>query len=110
MNQVQIKHVNETARPFMESLVKIKHDLDVFVADYDALQAGNDALPEDSTVLDDNVTGNAPRDDAPQLIGQNLKALRDFAASMSSVVSAQAEQVLIQKMVRSLAVVLNVRD
>lgn len=108
LNQVQVKFINEAARVHMESIVKALHTLDTFVADYDALQATADALPEDATVMDDNTTGTAPRADAPQLTGLNVKQLRDFSASMSAVVNAAAKQVLVGKMVRPLGTVLGV--
>ena len=90
----------------METMVRILHELDIFIADYDALQAGVDAIPEDGTVLDD--AGSIPRVDAPELTGLIVKQLRDFSASMSVVVTAGAKETLISKMVRSLGVVLRV--
>jgi hypothetical protein len=104
LNQVQQDFVNQAARQHMETVVRSLHELDTFVADYDSLQAGVDALPEDATVLDD--AGAAPRTDAPELTGANVKALRDFSANMSAIVGASAKQTLIGKMVRSLGVVL----
>ena len=100
LNEVQIAFLNEAARPHMETLVRNLHELDTWVADYDALQAGPDFLPEDGTVLDDG------RTDAPSLPGANVKALRDFSADMSAVVTPAAKQILISLMVRSLGVVL----
>lgn len=110
MNQVQVKFINEAARPHMEDIVRALHILDTFIADYDALQASTDALPEDTTVLNDNKTGDAPREDAPTLTGANVKALRDFSANMSAIVTPAAKTVLIGKMVRPLSVVLEVRQ
>jgi len=104
LNQVQQDFVNGAARPHMEVIVRVLHELDTFVADYDALQLSADALPEDVTPLDD--AGAAPRDDAPQLTGANVKALRDFSANMSLVVGGVAKTTLIAKMVRALSVVL----
>lgn len=104
LNTVQQDFVNGAARPHMETLVRILHELDSFVADYDALQATGDALPIDATVLDD--AGSAPRDDAPNLTGADLQNLRDFSANMSAVVGAAAKQTLIARMVRSLSKVL----
>lgn len=100
LTQVQNSFVNEAVRPHMETIVRILHELDTFVADYDAMQASPDALIEDATVLDDG------RPDAPALTGANLKSLRDFSANMSAVVTPAAKEVLVGKMVRSLAVVL----
>lgn len=106
LNQIQRDFVNGAARPHMETVVRILHELDTFVADYDALQASSDALPEDATVMDDNTSGTGPRTDAPQLTGALVKALRDYSAAMSAVVTANAKQTLIGKMVRALSVVL----
>ena len=100
LNEVQHAFVNGAGRPHMETLVRILHQLDVFVADYDALQAGPDALPEDGTILDDG------RTDAPQLTGLHLKQLLDFSNNMSAIVGPTAKQVLIGLMVRDLNTVL----
>ena len=100
LNQVQNSFVNEAARPHFETFIRVVHELDTFVADYDAIQGSADALPEDATVLDDG------RTDAPQLTGQDLKNLRDFSANMSAILTPTAKDALISKMVRSLAVVL----
>lgn len=91
----------------MEEIIRAKHVLDTFVADYDALQATADALATDTTVLNDD-TDTTPRADAPQLTGADLQNLRDFSANMSAVIGAAAEQVLIGKMVRPLATVLKI--
>lgn len=106
LNQVQQDFVSQAARQHMETLIKALHDLDTFVADYDALQASANALPEDATVLDD--AGAAPRSDAPELTGANVKALRDFSNNMSAIVTDPAKQVLVSLMVRSLNNVLRV--
>lgn len=100
LNEVQSRFVNEAARPHMESIVRILHELDTFVADYDAIQGSSDALVEDATILDDG------RTDAPLLSGANIKSLRDFSANMSAIVSPSAKDVLISKMVRALSTVL----
>jgi hypothetical protein len=109
LNIVQRDFVNDAARPHMEQIVKALHVLDTFVADYDALQSSADALPVNSTVLDDGPDGTAPRDDAPVLTGGQVKALRDLSASMSAVIDAPTKEILISKMVRALAVVLRLQ-
>ena len=109
LNQVQRDFVNGSARPHMEEVIRALHVLDTFVVDYDALQSTSDALPIDSTVLDDNSNGDGPRSDAPTLTGTNVKALRDYSANMSAIVSPAAKQILISKMIRSLAVVLRLQ-
>ncbi len=106
LNQVQQDFVNGAFRPFLETVIKAVHDFDTFNADYAALQAGLDVLPEDGTVLDD--AGATPRPDAPELTGLNIKQLDDFVLAMSAVLSPAAKQILIGKMVRSLNIVLKV--
>ena len=106
LNQVQIDFVNEAARPHLETFIRAVHELDTFVADYDALQGTADSIPEDATVLDDGDGGTAPRADAPTLTGADLKNLRDFSANASAVLTAPANAALIARMVRPLAVVL----
>ena len=104
LNQVQQDFVNNASRPHLEVMIRILHELDTFIADYDAIQASGDALPTDSTILDD--AGAAPRDDAPNLTGTDLANMKTFSANMSAIVGATAKQVLISKMVRSLNTVL----
>ena len=97
MNQVQIDFINTAARPQMELLVRVLHELDTFVADYDALQGGPDAIAEDATVMDDNAAGDGPRDDAPTLSGEEVKTIRNLSASMSAEVSAPVKSILIAR-------------
>ena len=104
LNQVQQDFVNNAARPHLEVMIRIIHQLDTFIADYDAIQATGDALPTDTTILDD--AGAAPRDDAPNLTGTDLANMKTFSANMSAVVGATAKNVLIGKMVRELSSVL----
>jgi histidine ammonia-lyase len=106
LNQVQQDFVNGAARPQMEVIVRILHELDTFVEDYDALQGSADALPTDSTVLDD--AGSAPRDDAPELTGAQLQTLRNVSENMSLEINAATKDTLISKMVRPLAIVLKI--
>ena len=106
LNQVQVDFVNEVARPHFEAMVKMIDGLDIFIADYDAIQGSADALPEDATVLDDNADGTAPRADAPQLTGLLVKQLRNFSNTMSGTVNAAQKDILIAAMVRGLATVL----
>jgi len=106
LNQVQQDFVNNAARPHMETLVRILHELDTYVADYDALQASTDALPVDTTVLDD--AGAAPRGDAPILQGNHTQTMRDLSASMSAVISGAVKEILIGKMKRNLNTVLRI--
>ena len=101
VNPGQYAFINGAGRPFMETFIRGVYNLDDFVADYDALQASIDALPEDATALDDG------RTDAPALTGADLKNLRDFAANMSAVLTPAAKQILIGLMVRPLTKVRN---
>lgn len=105
LNEVQVDHVNGVVRPFLERLILALDTIDTFVAEYDALQGGANALPTDGTVLDDGAGGTAPRTDAPQLTGAQVALLRDRAASMSAVLSASEKRTLIDKMVRDLATI-----
>ena len=104
LNQVQQDFINNAARPHMESMIRIVHELDTFIADYDALQATADALAVDAVVLDD--AGSAPRSDAPNLTGADIQNMRNFSQNMSLVIGNTAKTVLIGKMVRSLNTVL----
>lgn len=106
LNQVQVTFVNEAVRVHMERFVLALEVLDTFAADYAAIQGSADALPEDATVMDDNAAGTAPRADAPQLTGAQIKTLNDLSVSMSAVVTPSVKTTLISKMVRPLAVVL----
>ena len=98
--------MNVAFRQFLETAIRFVHDADTFNADYAALQASPNALPEDTTVLDD--AGANPRADAPELTGLNVKQLNDIVAAMSAELTPTAKQVLIGKMVRSLNTVLKV--
>lgn len=110
LNPIQVAFVG-TARAHLETFIRATHNLDVFVDDYKALQASVDALPEDTTILDDNVDGTAPRtDNAPTLTGMQIKILHDRSASMSSILTPTEKELLIGKMVRSLATVLRVGE
>lgn len=106
LNKVQQDFINSAARPHMETMIKILHDLDTFIADYDALQSGIDSISEVGTVLDD--AGDNPRSDAPQLTGSDVKSLYNLSVSMSAVVSSSVKTTLISRMVRSLNIVLKV--
>lgn len=106
LNKVQQDFINNAARPHMEEMIRMVHVLDTYIADYDALQASGDALPTNATVLDD--AGAAPRDDAPQLTGEDLTNMRNFSNNMSLVVGAVAKETLIGKMVRNLNSVLRI--
>lgn len=100
LSEIQKPFVAGVVRPQMETIIRNLHELSVFVDDYDALQATVNALPEDDTVLDDEVAGG------PTLTGLNVKQLRDFSNNMSAVVTPAAKQILISLMTRDLATVL----
>lgn len=100
LNEIQNSFVNKTARPHMETLVRILHQLVTFIEEYDAIQLTSYALPWDDTVLDDG------RTDVPVLTGQDIKRLRDFSNTMNNVVGPMARQIMISLMVRNLKTVL----
>lgn len=104
LNQVQQDFINNAARPHMEILVRIKHELDTFVRDYDAIQSSVDTIPVTATVLDD--AGENPRADAPILYGNHIETMRNLSANMSSVIDGITEEVLISKMKRTLSSIL----
>ena len=106
LNQVQQDFVNNAGRVMLERMIQAVYVFDAYVADYDALQAGSDSIPTDSTILDD--AGAAPRDDAPILLGSDLQALRNISELMSQQLSTVTKQTLIGKMKRTLNSVLRI--
>ncbi len=100
LTTVQNKFVQEAARPHLEVMIRILHELDTYIADYDAIQASPDAIPEDTVDLDDG------RTDAPAITGADLKTLRDKGITMSAVITPAVKTALVGKMVRSLSTVL----
>jgi len=101
LNEVQVKFVNEAARPLIEELVRIKMTiLDPFVVDFDNQQ---DPLPTDATILDDGNGGEAPRTDAPKLTGANVTALRNFANNMANQISDVDLAAMVELAVRPVA-------
>lgn len=103
LNPIQVAHVNGVIRPFLETLVGAKDAMDTFVAEYDALQDGPNALPEDATIMLDGADGTVSRVDAPLMTGAIIKTIRDRAASMSAVITPTEFAILIDLMVRDLA-------
>lgn len=87
LNPVQVQHVNEVVRPFLETLIGAIDRMDTFVQEYDALQSGANALPTSALPLDDGPGGLAPRTDAPILTGAQVQIIRNRAASMSAVIA-----------------------
>lgn len=103
LTQVQVRFVNDTVRPMLESLILFHDRLKNFVDDYDNQQS---PLPTDATVLTDNTDGSAARADAPQLTGANVQSLRTFCANMRDQVTTANRNALIAVMVRDLNTVL----
>ncbi len=103
--QVQRDFINSAARPYMEVLIRILHELDTFIADYDALQGSADVLAVDSVTLNDD-TATTARADAPILTGADIKAMRDLSSTMSATINGATKTILIGKMVRPLNTVL----
>lgn len=104
LNPIQVQHINEVIRPAVESMVRALTKAELFVAEHEALQAGPDAIPETTDILDD--AGDAPREDAPVITGEFVKHLYDTAVALRGQVTEEEKKILIQKMVRSLAAVL----
>lgn len=103
LNTVQVKFVNEAARPMIERLILFRSQLDAFVIDFDNQQT---PLPTDATVLTDNEAGTAARTDAPQLTGAQMNQLRLFCANMRDQISGTALNTLVGLSVRSIETIL----
>ena len=96
LNQVQINHVNENVRRGLEAYLQAIYTLRAVKDDYDALQSGPDALPTDSTVLDDNAAGDGPRPDAPTMTGANAAALMTHIQNTLDQITPAQEEVMLQ--------------
>ena len=103
LNSVQVKFVNEAARPMVEQLILFRSKLDAFVLDYDNQQT---PLPTTAAVLDDNSEGTAPRTDAPQITGAQAQSLRTFCANMRDQITGACLNTLVQVAVRSVESIL----
>jgi len=103
--KVQRDFINNAARPHMEVMIRILHELDTFIADYDALQGSTDVLATDNVTLNDNDAATA-RSDAPTLTGADIAAMRNLSSTMSGAIVPATKTILIGKMVRPLNTVL----
>lgn len=104
-NEVQRNFVNEAVYPQLERMIRIVHQLDAFVLDYNAIQASADALPTDATVINtkDDVT---PRSDVANITGADIATLATICSNMSAQLGTAAKQALVGKMVRDLNTVI----
>lgn len=97
LNEEQRNYVNGTARPQIERLVAIWHELDAFVREADNQQ---DPIANVADILNDGTNGTTPRTDGPQLMGSHITQLRNFCANMRDQISSTALNTLITLMVR----------
>jgi len=103
LSTVQVKFVNEAARPTIEQLIAMRYTLDAFVLDFDNQQ---DPIPTDATVLDDDSSGTSPRTGAPELTGANVQSLRNFAANMRDQINGPALNALVALAVRPVSTII----
>jgi hypothetical protein len=103
LTPVQVGFVTEAVRPTVEMLILFRSRLDAFILDFDNQQT---PLPTNATVLDDNVSGTAPRTDAPQLTGAQVTALRTFCGNMKGQLSDANLATLVSVSVRSVETIL----
>ncbi len=97
LNIVQKALVNETVRPALERMVKIRYYLDALVLELDNQQ---NPIAATADVLNDAQTGDAPRGDAPNLTGTNIAQLRAFADNMRTQIDATALNSIVALCVR----------
>lgn len=102
LNPVQVAFVNETIRPMVESLVKMKFRLDAFNLDYDNQQT---PIVEDGDDLGDGVDGLVPRVGAPVWTGTKASQMRTVTGNMAATLSGATLDAMIALMVRDLAIV-----
>ena len=96
MNTEMVKDLNETVRPALERLVSMRYELDALVAELSNQQT---PIAATSDVLNDGA-GDAPRDDAPTLTGQNIAQLLTFATNMRDQIDSTALDTITSLMVR----------
>jgi hypothetical protein len=92
INQVQRTFVQGSARQHIETVIRFKSLLDSYVDDYDNQQT---PIAETADIINDNRDLTAPRDDAPNLTGNDLKTLRDLSQIMSNTLDTAYENDLI---------------
>jgi hypothetical protein len=101
LNETQRVFVEETIRPFLETLVLFKLDTDQFILDYD-----NQQMPiiEDAEVLWDNAQHDGPREGVPQLTGQRLGQMRTVIGNMNAQLDGMTLDILVSLLARGLIV------
>ena len=97
LTPVQKTLVNETVRPSIEKLIAIRYYLDAFVQEMDNQQ---DPISTAADVLNDDPDSDAARSDAPNIQGNNLTQLRNFAANMRDQIDGTALNALTALAVR----------
>ena len=97
LSTIQKKFVQETCRPMIEELIKMRYKLDAFVKDYDNQQT---PIVANEEILNDGV-GDNPREDAPNLTGTRLSQLRTFSNNMLNQIDSSIS-VLVELSVRDL--------
>lgn len=97
LSTVQKNLVNETVRPAIETLVAIRYRLAAIVDELDNQQEPIASTPD---ILNDDPQGDQPRDNAPNLTGQQITQLRNFAANMRDQIDGTALNTLISLAVR----------
>lgn len=100
LNIVQQKFCNEVYRPYVEKTIAALNGLMVYTTAYSDLQASSDAIAANATVLDDD--GDAPRDDAPNITGQDLADLNAHMLAINAILTDPERQALRGKAVRTL--------
>lgn len=97
LNEVQRAYINETVRPMIERIIKMRDDLDAFVIEADNQQT---PIPNVADTLGDGPNGTAARADAPVLQGTHVTQLRNFAAGMRDQINGAALNSLVALAVR----------
>lgn len=97
LSTVQKNLVNETVRPAIESLIAMRYKLAAIVDELDNQQ---DPIASTADILNDDPQADQPRDNAPNLTGQNITQLRNFSANMRDQIDGVALAALIQLAVR----------
>ena len=97
LNTVQKNLINDTVRPGLEAIVSMRFYLDALVSELDNQQ---DPIAATADILNDDLAGDQPRPDAPNLTGQQVAQLRTFSAAMRDEIDGVALNTLIALMVR----------
>ena len=99
LTPLQIADVQQVHRPAIEAVIRCHRMLSDFVIQYDSQQ---DPILENAEALNDAAGGITPRDDAPQLTGNDLKQLRDLSDTMATAINDTTFAGLVKLAVRDL--------